>query len=167
MNNDPEFAPFLDRILDNANKVVDENKKEVTYEEAKHKAHVLIGQKQIHLQDLVGNTIKEVHTDYNGFTLVTETGMFVHVTAHEGYEGSVDLDTHAHLEIKDAFDIDILPKDVYDDFKAKEDAYYKRNTDRNARSRLQTAVADLGPAEAQKFFDELKARQDAANADPN
>jgi len=156
---------WLKPLLGRANELVDENKKELNYEQAKHKVRVMIGQQQLALEDLKFQTVKEVHTDYNGFTIITENGRFVHVTAEAGYEGCVNLCTDSLLEIEDAYNYEILPKEAYDEYKALELAYYKRNNDRNARSRLQNAVADLGPEEAQKFFDELKARQDAANAD--
>ena len=151
-----QFAPFLAKILGNANAVAKENAKEQVYDKAKHACHVHIGRKRIPACELPGREVIEVKEDYNSLTLLLTDGQYVHITAEAGYDNYIDFDTATNLEIEDAHNYGVLPDDLYVAMKDAQAIHQGINEERNAIRRLQQAVIDLGPEKAASFIAALK-----------
>jgi hypothetical protein len=152
MNNESGFTPFLANLLDNANKVAEENGKEKAYQKAKHDCHVYIGQRRLPLSELPSRDVKATHRDYNSITIVTEDLWYIHITAEPDYGGGIDFDSDAQLDLEDAHKYGILPDSLYDAMEEAETEYDALTRDRKALAALRKAIKDLGPKEAALFI---------------
>jgi hypothetical protein len=140
MNNGPEFRDYLSRVLGNANQEVEKNKLELVRDKARHEALVFIGQQRLTLDELPYHTLKEVRDDYDTVTFITQGGRYVHMEVSPGYDGCVDFDKAAQLDIEDAYTYGILPKELYDAVHGANKALQESQHDQAKEAKFQGAV---------------------------